>query len=98
MTDEFRGNRPSAIPGENGDCGSAMDLRGRPIGGTAGNSVLGSFISVIHGNGLPNESGPIIETVGVDDGAGTHRRFAHGADIDAATPANQKVGSPEPKR
>jgi hypothetical protein len=43
---------------------------------------------VIHGNGLPNKSGPIVATVGVDDCAGTSRRFAHGADIDTAPPAN----------
>src|SRR5205085_5977952 len=67
-------------PPRNGNCGSPADIRRRPIGGAAGDSIFGAFILVIRGNGLPDESSSIVETVGVNDRAGTSRRFAHGAD------------------
>jgi hypothetical protein len=71
---------------------SAVDSRGRPIGDAAAEPIFGCFAVVIDGGGLPGEHGPVIEAIGVDDGAGTGRGLADGANIHAAAPANQELG------
>ena len=42
---------------------------------------------------LPDERGSTVKTVDVDHCAEPGRGVAHGADIDAATAANQELGS-----
>src|SRR5690349_10148056 len=69
----------------------------RSIGGAASKPVFGCFAVVIGGGGLPDECGPVIETVDVDYCAGASRSIAHGADLNTAAPANQKVGG-RPRR
>jgi hypothetical protein len=41
------------------------DVGRRPIGGAASKPVFGCFAVVIDGGGLPDECGPVIETVDV---------------------------------
>src|SRR5437879_5527773 len=71
---------------------SAVDRRRRPIGGAAGEAVLGLLAIMIDGRWLPGERGAVIETIGVDDGASAGRSLADGAEIDPAAPANQELG------
>ena len=81
-----------SVNGVSLSCFSAVDGCRRPIGGAAGKPLFGCFAVVIDRSGVPDESGPVVEAIGVDDSAGAGRGLANGADIDAAAPANQKLG------
>src|SRR6266851_8247263 len=72
--------------------GSAVNRRRRPIGGAASEPVVGVFAIVIDGGGLSGESGPVIEAIGVDDGARTGSGLADRTEIDPAAPADQELG------
>jgi hypothetical protein len=69
----------------------------RPIGGAAGEPVFSRFVIVIDRIRVLDESGPVIEAIDVDDGAGTGSGFTNCADINAAAPANQKFGGARAK-
>src|SRR6266851_8015648 len=71
---------------------STANDRGRPIGGAASEPVVGRFAIVIDRFRRAGERGPVIEAIGVDDGAGTGRCLGDGAYINPAAPANQELG------
>jgi hypothetical protein len=68
--------------------GQRWRAAGGPMGGAAGEPVFGCFAVVIDGGGLLGERSPVIEAIGVDDGASTRRGLTDGANIHAAAPAN----------
>jgi hypothetical protein len=74
-----------------------MDRRRCPIGGAAGQPVAGCLAVVIDGTGLLREGGPVLQAIGVDDGAGARSGLADRADINPAALADQELGGARAK-
>src|SRR5712691_11040417 len=74
-----------------------VDRHRRPIGGASGHPVAGCLTVVIDGIGLLREGGPVVQAIGVDDGAGTRSGLADGADINPAALADRELGGARAK-
>jgi hypothetical protein len=71
-----------------------VNRRRHPIGGAASQPVAGCLAVMIGGIGLLREGGPVVQAIGVDDGAGVR---SGRADIIAAALADQEIGGARAK-
>jgi len=74
-----------------------MEDRRGPVGGSACHPVLGRFPVMVDRRRGACEQGPIRETVRVDHRPGSGFGCANRANVNAAPPANQKVGGARAK-
>lgn len=74
-----------------------VSCRWSPIGSASGQPVAGHLAVVIDGIGLLRKGGPVVQAIGIDDGAGARSGLANGADINPAALADQELGGARAK-